>query len=299
MPQTGRTRRAAASVQCECPLAGRARRRLHPHPGRGHRAPRRRRRAHAPRWPRSPSARCAGELDFAESLRERVATLAGLPSACSPTWRQDPSDDGVPSCSSRPSTPPAASSASSPAGSTNCSTRSPPPRARRVAREPAGGRDGVLTGRILVGPVIDAAGKAGALREWAAAHGVAARRTVAIGDGANDLAMMDIAALSVAFNAKPPVRERANVAVVFPTCPRCLRLLGAPRLSSRRAAGPVAHAEAAVDRDHGPGDVTGVVARDHATTLATSSGWRSVRPGWTSCSRPAVAREARRSCRSR
>jgi len=73
-------------------------------------------------------------------------------------------------------------------------------------------RDGQLTG-TTVGPVIDAAAKADALREWASAAGLPLSATVAIGDGANDLDMMAIAGLSVAYNAKPVVREHADVSI--------------------------------------------------------------------------------------
>lgn len=72
--------------------------------------------------------------------------------------------------------------------------------------------DDVLTGAVD-GPIIDAAAKAAALREWAGAAGVPLSRTIAIGDGANDLAMMSAAGLGVAFNAKPTVRERADVVI--------------------------------------------------------------------------------------
>jgi len=72
--------------------------------------------------------------------------------------------------------------------------------------------DGVLTGRVD-GTVVDAAGKAAALREWATAHGVPLSRTLAIGDGANDLQMMAAAALGLAFNAKPAVRAQADLVV--------------------------------------------------------------------------------------
>ena len=68
--------------------------------------------------------------------------------------------------------------------------------------------DGVLTGRT-VGPVIDREAKAATLREWAAALGIPLEHTVAVGDGANDLGMIEIAGVGVAFNAKPVVRERA------------------------------------------------------------------------------------------
>ncbi len=72
--------------------------------------------------------------------------------------------------------------------------------------------DGVLTGEVE-GAIVDAAGKAAALREWAAARGIPLSRTLAVGDGANDLHMMAEAGLGVAFNAKPAVRQRADLVV--------------------------------------------------------------------------------------
>ncbi|CAL4859535.1 Phosphoserine phosphatase [Microbacterium sp. MM2322] len=72
--------------------------------------------------------------------------------------------------------------------------------------------DGILTGAVD-GPIVDAAAKADALREWADVYGVAASATIAVGDGANDLMMMDAAGLGVAFNAKPAVRRRADIVV--------------------------------------------------------------------------------------
>jgi phosphoserine phosphatase len=80
-------------------------------------------------------------------------------------------------------------------------------RANRLAT-----RDGVLDGTVD-GRIVDAAGKAAALGDWAAERGVALNRTIAIGDGANDLDMMAAAGLGVAFNAKPAVRERADLVV--------------------------------------------------------------------------------------
>ena len=72
--------------------------------------------------------------------------------------------------------------------------------------------DAVLTGEVD-GEIVDAAGKAAALREWAREHNVPTDRTIAIGDGANDLQMMDAAGLGIAFNAKPAVRRQADVVV--------------------------------------------------------------------------------------
>ena len=88
--------------------------------------------------------------------------------------------------------------------------------------------DGRLTGRVL-GRVVDRARKAEALREFAAAEGLALAQTVAIGDGANDLDMLAVAGLGIAFNAKPVVREAADAALSVPYLDAVLFLLGVPR----------------------------------------------------------------------
>lgn len=85
--------------------------------------------------------------------------------------------------------------------------------------------DGRFTGSTL-GPVIDAASKADALREWAAAHELPLSRTVAIGDGANDLLMLHAAGLGVAFDAKPVLREAADVCLPRRDLRDALSLLG-------------------------------------------------------------------------
>jgi phosphoserine phosphatase len=84
---------------------------------------------------------------------------------------------------------------------------------------------GKLTGR-LSGPVIDRAGKADALRRFAADAGVPLSQTVAIGDGANDLDMIAAAGLGVAFNAKPVVRDAADTSLSVPYLDAVLYLLG-------------------------------------------------------------------------
>jgi phosphoserine phosphatase len=73
--------------------------------------------------------------------------------------------------------------------------------------------DGDRLSGELDGPIVDAEAKAEALAEWAHDAGVALSRTIAIGDGANDLRMMAVAGLGVAFNAKPAVRARADLVV--------------------------------------------------------------------------------------
>jgi phosphoserine phosphatase len=88
--------------------------------------------------------------------------------------------------------------------------------------------DGKLTGRVT-GEIVDRAGKARLLRRFAAEAGVPLSQTVAIGDGANDLDMLNAAGLGVAFNAKPVVREAAHTAVNFPFLDTVLYLLGITR----------------------------------------------------------------------
>jgi len=162
---------------------------------------------------RITEAAMRGELDFAASLKERVATLAGVPaSVFGEVLQQVEFSPGTPQLVE------AAQAAGwevalvsggfleivEPLAQTLGITRF---RANRL--EVANGR---LTGRT-VGPVIDAEAKAVALRDFAAELGVALEDTAAIGDGANDLEMMAIAGFSIAFNAKPVVRDRADAAI--------------------------------------------------------------------------------------
>ena len=85
--------------------------------------------------------------------------------------------------------------------------------------------EGILTGG-LIGPVVDRAAKAEALREFAVASEVSMDNTVAIGDGANDLDMMAAAGLSIAFNAKPVVVEAADLAINEPSLRSVISLIG-------------------------------------------------------------------------
>ncbi len=89
-------------------------------------------------------------------------------------------------------------------------------------------KDGVLTGG-LVGPIVDRVGKAEALVRFAAAAGVPQSRTIAVGDGANDLDMLAAAGLGIAFNAKPMVRDAADTALTVPYLDAILFLLGISR----------------------------------------------------------------------
>jgi phosphoserine phosphatase len=88
--------------------------------------------------------------------------------------------------------------------------------------------DGKLTGRV-VGPIIDRAGKAAALNRFAAEADIPISQTVAIGDGANDLDMLQAAGLGIAYNAKPVVRQAADTAVNVPYLDTILFMLGISR----------------------------------------------------------------------
>jgi phosphoserine phosphatase len=170
-----------------------------------------------------------GELDFEESLRERVGTLAGLPLSTLDAVRERVAvtrgvaeliagvhaADGqvaVVSGGFHEVIDPLAEQL----GLDHW-------RANRL--ENAGGR---LTGG-LIPPVIDAAAKAAALREWAADAGIPLSRTIAVGDGANDLPMMAICGLAVGFDAKAPVRDLAHVLLDERDLSMLLPALGLPR----------------------------------------------------------------------
>lgn len=84
---------------------------------------------------------------------------------------------------------------------------------------------GVLTGRLR-GSVVDAEAKATTMRDWAALYRIPLRQTVAVGDGANDLPMMEITGLSVGFDAKAPVRDEANLVMDIRDLSQILPLLG-------------------------------------------------------------------------
>ncbi len=172
-----------------------------------------------------------GELDFEQSLRERVATLAGLPESVIETIRSRVTvTTGVPELIAGVH---AADGLVAVVSGGFHEIIDPLARelgldhwrANRLAVE--GGR---LTGDVIP-PVIDAAAKAAALREWAADAGIPIGQTIAVGDGANDLPMMAICGLAVGFDAKAPVRDLAHVLLDKRDLGMLLPLLGLPRAS--------------------------------------------------------------------
>jgi phosphoserine phosphatase len=170
-----------------------------------------------------------GELDFAESLHRRVATLEGLPAEVlddvgeqielTPgarttlrTLRRLGYHCGIVSGGFRQVIDPLAHEL----------------KMDFVAANELEIVDGKLTGRVI-GPVIDRAGKAKALRDFAAQAGVPMEQTVAVGDGANDIDMLSAAGLGVAFNAKPALREVADASLSHPYLDTVLFILGITR----------------------------------------------------------------------
>ncbi len=88
--------------------------------------------------------------------------------------------------------------------------------------------DGVLTGRVL-GDIVDRAAKADFVRRIAAEEGIPLDQVVAVGDGANDLDMLSTAGLGIAFNAKPIVADLADTSVNVPYLDAVLFVLGISR----------------------------------------------------------------------
>ena len=152
----------------------------------------------------------AGELDFAESLVERVKTLAGLPeSVFADVQKRITITMGAKKLID--SVHAAGGKVGAVSGGFNQLLT---PLARILDLDFARANqlevvDGFLTGKVL-GAIVDRQAKADALIEWASATGTPIEHTVAVGDGANDLSMMAVAGLGVGFNCKPIVREHAD-----------------------------------------------------------------------------------------
>ncbi|MGB0875466.1 MAG: phosphoserine phosphatase SerB [Mycobacterium sp.] len=175
------------------------------------------------------AAAMRGEIDFAESLHRRVATLEGLPSKVldevaeqielTPgarttlrTLRRLGYHCGIVSGGFRQVIEPLAHDLMM----------------DFVAANELEIVDGKLTGRVI-GNVVDRPGKAKALRDFAEQAGVPMEQTVAVGDGANDIDMLSAAGLGVAFNAKPALREVADASLSYPYLDTVLFILGVTR----------------------------------------------------------------------
>jgi len=167
-----------------------------------------------------------GELDFEESLRARVATLAGLPESVFA--------DVAPLVTVTTGVPEMVAAVQA-VGSRVAVVSGGFHEVLDPIAEELGldhwraNRLEIVDGRLtggLVGPIIDARAKADTLREWAAEMDIPLSQTVAVGDGANDLEMMAITGLSVGFDAKAPVRDEAHVLIDVRDLSALLPLLG-------------------------------------------------------------------------
>ena len=157
-----------------------------------------------------------GEIDFEQSLRERVSMLEGLPeSVFERVQERIRLSDGARTLISAVHASGGRVGAVS-GGFNQILT----PLASKLNLDYYAANelevvDGLLTGQLL-GEVIDRAAKAAKLELWAKDFGISVELVAAIGDGANDLDMFESAGLSFAYNAKPAVRERADVIIDAP-----------------------------------------------------------------------------------
>ena len=180
-------------------------------------------------------AAMAGELDFAESLRRRVAVLAGLPESVLAEVAGE-----------LELTPGARTTVRTLKRlGFRCGvvsggfTRVIAGLAEELGLDFCAANelevvDGRLTGRV-VGEIVDRPGKAVALRRFADESGVPLEQCVAVGDGANDIDMLATAGLGIAFNAKPALREVADAALSHPYLDVVLFVLGITRDEVERA----------------------------------------------------------------
>ncbi|WP_306362656.1 phosphoserine phosphatase SerB [Nocardia sp. CC227C] len=170
-----------------------------------------------------------GEIDFAESLRQRVATLAGLDAAVI-----DEVADRIELTPGARTTIRTLRRIGFRCGVVSGGFRQViEPLAHELELDFVQANtleivDGKLTGKV-VGDIVDRAAKAVALRRFAAEAGVAMEQTVAVGDGANDIDMLNAAGLGIAFQAKPALREVADAALSHPYLDAILFILGVTR----------------------------------------------------------------------
>jgi phosphoserine phosphatase len=167
-----------------------------------------------------------GELDFAESLRARVALLKGLPeSVIAEVQSEILLTDGAAELVARLHSKGHCVALVSGGFIDILQPIVDSLSIKHYKANKLGIVNGILNGTVE-GSIVDRAAKAAALREFAAECEVELINTVAIGDGANDLDMMEIAGISIAFNAKPVVADVADYAINEPTLTPVLGLIG-------------------------------------------------------------------------
>lgn len=157
-----------------------------------------------------------GELDFAASLHHRVRALTGLPVSL----LAEVAETVLPTDGARALVHAAHVHGYTVGAVSGGFLQVLQPLAESLRLDHAeanvlGVRDGLLTGTVE-GPVVDRAAKAAALRRWAGHDGVDPARSVGLGDGANDLDLLAAAALGVAVQPKPVLREAADAVIGVP-----------------------------------------------------------------------------------
>jgi phosphoserine phosphatase len=171
----------------------------------------------------------SGDIDFAESLRQRVSLLAGLPAEVlaetAQRIRLTPGARTLCRTLHRLGFRVCLVSGGFGEVITPIAEQLEVDGLRANALEIVDGR---LTGRV-VGDIVDREGKRVALEGFAREFGIPLARTIAIGDGANDLDMLEAAGLGIAFNAKPIVQAAADTSVNAPYLDSVLFLLGITR----------------------------------------------------------------------
>jgi phosphoserine phosphatase len=157
-----------------------------------------------------------GELDFAESLTRRVALLQGLPVAALGRVYDERLAISMGGEAMLAGVQAAGLQTLLVSGGFTFFTERLQTRLRlnHTHANLLEAQDGKLTGRVL-GAIVDAEEKRRTVERVCAELGISARQTIVMGDGANDLRMMGIAGLSVAFRAKPVVRAQADIALNF------------------------------------------------------------------------------------
>jgi phosphoserine phosphatase len=170
-----------------------------------------------------------GELDFAGSLKARVALLAGLPASVITEVQSEIAL--TPGARTLVKTLQKLGHSVAVVSGGFTSVIEPLVKELGIIHYRANSLeiiDGKITGKVL-DPIIDRASKAQALKDFARIEGVEIEQTIAIGDGANDLDMISIAGLGIAFNAKPAVKAAADSSVSAPYLDSVLYLLGITR----------------------------------------------------------------------
>lgn len=167
-----------------------------------------------------------GELDFVESLAQRVATLSGLPSSAFEKIAAGITlTEGADRLVRTAHAHGARFTLVSGGFHEVADLVANPLGVDAILANRLEVCDGILTGKT-VGTVVDREVKTSAVQGWAQDYNIDLNRVVAAGDGANDLGMMSIAGLSLAFCAKPVVRTQANSFISFPRLDAIAALVG-------------------------------------------------------------------------